>query len=188
MCIDPVSITAMVKTAAASVGSFFSGATGAAGAASSGLNFAKALKIGSGVASAIGGYTSARAQSAAASANAEAQNEAARLSLERGTEEANLQRRRAAAQISKNRAAMAANGLDVGGELATSLLSQQEIFAEEDALAIRENARQRASNFAVQASNSALDARMARTASITQPLGTLLTTASQVGRRYNEYT
>lgn len=171
MCFDPVTAIAGIKAAAASVGT----ALGSVGTA---------VTIGSGVLSAYSQVQNSRLQAQAAARTAQAQEEAARQALEQGEQESDRRRQAGAAMASSNMAAMAANGLDVSGAQALDILDDTRFLVEEDAFAIRENARRRGEGFSQAAANSMADAASARRNAFFAPVQTLLSTASTVGRRY----
>lgn len=146
------------------------------------------------VASATGGLLSAysqmqngRAQAAAASATAEQQNIAAQQAIEAGQRESDLSRRQFAREEGGNRVALAAAGIDVGSAAAIELLDSNRAEFEEDAFQIRENATRSANAYGRQAANSVAEARTARSNSLWQPLGTVLSTAASVSDRWSRY-
>lgn len=79
---------------------------------------------------------------------------------------------------------MAANGVDVSSSDAIALLDETKTLAEQDAFAIRENARRGAEGYSQQAANFRADAASAKSESFFGPIKTILGTAARVGDRY----
>ena len=104
-----------------------------------------------------------------------------------GERENDLQRRRVGQLQGDNRAALAASGVDVNSGAAIELLKDTRWQAEEDALAIRENATRNANTYGQQAANSRADAASAKSAGMWGSVGTVLGTATKVGDRYKYY-
>ena len=129
----------------------------------------------------------AKAQAEAATRTARAQEQAAREALEQGADESDRRRQAGAALMGENRAAMAANGVDVTGAQALDVLDDTRFLIEEDAFAIRENSRRQARNFSQSAANSRTQAENARRDAFFAPVQTLLSTASSVGRQYSSW-
>lgn len=173
--------------AAAGTGAAVAGgaaATGAAGASGILGTLGTVATVGSGVIGAISQYTNAKAQADAAAQTAAFQDEQARERLEQAEEEAVLRQRAGAAQIAKNQAAMAANGIDLSGDFAIDQLATDRLILEEDVLAIRENGRRSAQAGFQQSANSRAQADGFSRDAIFKPVGTILTTAAKVGNRY----
>lgn len=204
MCIDPVSLAATIgigsaastpmvaipwlaqatsiplttaATASAGAGALLGGLRGAGGFAN----------LGSGVLSAYSMLQNGRAQAAAAARTAAAQEEAARRALEAGEEKSDKTRRKAALLAGQQKISNAANGVDLGSASALDLLDDTALLAEADAFAIRENARSSATNFSQSAANSLAQGASANSQGTFGALGTLLTSASKVGKRWAPY-
>lgn len=126
--------------------------------------------------SAAGAVQSANAQAASmeASANAATYNaqvaemnatlsdRRARDALARGKEEEQRVRLQAAQLQGRQRAAMAANGVDLGFGSPLDTLLDTAVMGERDALAVRRNAANEAYDFEVQATNARADAGLGR--------------------------
>lgn len=174
MCVDPATAIASIKAATTAIGSTLGG-------------LGTAASIGGGVISAYAQVQNAKAQAAAAQRNAQQQEEAARQAIEQGEQESDRRRRAGAALLAENTAALAANNIDVSGAQALDLLDDTQFMVEEDAFAIRENSRRRATGHSQAAANSLTDAANANRQAFFAPVKTILTTASKVGRRYSSW-
>lgn len=175
MCFDPTSLIAAISSAGTKLGAAFGGGLGTA------------ATVAAGGVTAYAQVKNAQAQKAAALATAKAQETAAQESLEAGREES-AQRLIAGAQRRAQAAAqLAANGIDVQGGQGLDILDDAALLDQQDAFAIRENARRQARGFSAAAANARADAATAGSAAFLQPLATTLTTAAQVGQRYAPY-
>lgn len=143
--------------------------------------------IGSGLITAYSQMQNAKAATQAAEQTATAQERAAFETLQQGEDESDRRRAAGAAIKSENRVALAASGVDVGGEHALDLLDDQSTIVEEDAFAIRETARRRATGFSQDAANSLTEANSQRSEATFAPISTILTTAAKVGSKYTPY-
>lgn len=175
MCIDPISIGAAISSVGTSVSTALAGGLGTA------------LTIGGGAISAYSTYQNGKAQARAANETAMQQEKAAREAVAAGERENDLQRRRVGQLQGENRAALAANGVDVNSGAAIELLNDTKWQAEEDAFAIRENATRSANAYGQQAANSRADGASAKSAGMFGAIGTVLGTATKVGDRYKHY-
>lgn len=180
MCFDPISALGALK----GIGTALTGGGAAASAGGFWGTLGTAATAGSGLISAYSAIQSGNAQAAAANATADAQERAALEALEAGERENLLARRRAAQFNGDNRVAMAANGVDVNSATALDLLNDNRLQQEEDAFAIRENARRSANTYGQQAANSRTEARGAKSAGRWGAAGTILGTAARVGERF----
>jgi len=199
MCFAPV--ISAIASIGSQIGTALGGVAGTAGAAGAAGGLSTAFTIGGGLLSAYGQMQNARAAEASARAsarvseqNARAQERANLEILEAGREESDKARRQAALTQGTQRAAMAANGVDVTSADAIDLIDDSRWLAEADAFAIRENARRRAQGGAVTAANyradadsARMDAASARSAAFYRPLGTILTTGAKVGSKYSAW-
>jgi len=174
MCFDPVTAIAGISAAVSSMGTTL----GTIGTIAS---------IGGGAISAYAQMQNSKAEAAAATRTAAAQDEAARKSIEQGEQESDRQRRVGAQLQSENKAAMAANGVDVTGAQALDVLDDQRFMVEADAFTIRENARSSAGNLSQAAANSRASASSAKSNAFFAPVGTLLSTAAKVGDKYKSW-
>lgn len=168
MCFDPVSITAML-------GNIGFGGLGTAATAASGV---------------VGAYSAIQqgnAAKAAAEATARQQETAARESLRQGEDESDRQRRAGAAMLAQQRVAMAANGVDASGVTAIEMLDDTKNLIEEDAFAIRQNARNAASNYSQMAANSRAEGASAASTGRWGAVGTILSTGAKVGEKYSQW-
>jgi hypothetical protein len=175
MCIDPATMIAGISKAATSIGTAFGGGLGTA------------ATIAAGGVSAYSQMQNAKAQKKAAIATAEAQDVAAREALAAGRQESQQRLIAGSQRRAEAAAQMAANGIDITGGQGLDILDDAALLDEQDAFTIRENARRSARGYAQQAANSRADAKTAGSAAILGPIGTTLTTAAQVGKRYAPY-
>lgn len=161
-------------------------ALGTAGAATGAFgNLATVAQIGAGVFGAVSQFQNARAAQKTANANAAAQDRAALEAMQEGERRSDQQRRAGAIMAGEQRAAMAANGVDLSSAHALDILDETKTLTEEDAFAIRSNSRSVAGQHSQRAANFRTDASSAGSASVFQPFQTILGTASKVGRRYS---
>lgn len=182
MCIDPVSIGLAISTVGASIGTALGGTAAAGSAAAGGIG--TALTLASGGLTVYSQMQNARMQGQIATRNAEAQDRAAIEAMREGEDRSTRQRQAAAVLQGQQRVGMAANGIDVTADSAIEFLDETKTLAEEDAFAIRESSRRMAGNADIAASNARAEAQSQRSASFFEPVGTVLGTASRVGRRY----
>lgn len=155
-----------------------------------------ALMIGS---TAIGGVSaiqmgnaqaaSAQYNAQVASMNAEIMDANARDALERGKIEEQNKRREIAMLTGRQRAAMAANGVDLSFGSPLDTIVDTAMLGELDALTIRSNAAREAYDYKVAAANGRADAALsrsnassARTGALLSGFGTVLGGAAEVGR------
>lgn len=157
--------------------------------------------LGSGLISSFALIQNARAEAAASEQQARLdeiqarEEKAASLELlERGREESDRRRRAGAIRKGEQRAALAANGIDVEGELAIDLLDDTSRIIANDAFAIRENARlaaegatQKARNSRWRAAGNRTKAGNVRSAGTFGAIGTVLSTGAKVGPRFRSY-
>lgn len=127
------------------------------------------LQAAGGVASAMGAYSNARTQKAqleaqaqAATSNAAVAATQARMALEMGEQQEAGQRMKTAALFSDQRAAMGANGVDMGSGSPSEILASTKFMGERDALTIRDNAIRQAWGYKVGANNALTQAASAR--------------------------
>lgn len=177
MCVDPISLAA--------IGSTVAGTAGAAGSTLGGLS--TIFSVGSGLLGAYATFQNSRAQAAALEEQAAQQEAAARERLEQGREESDRRRRAGAIQLGEQRAALAANGIDVEGDLALNLLDDSSTIISEDAFSIRENSRRGAQGLSQQAANSRTQATNARSEGTFGAISTILTTGAKVGSKFRQY-
>lgn len=180
MCIDPVSIAAI----GSSIGTALGGA--AAGASTLG-GLATMMSLGATGITAVTQMQNAKAEAKAAEMNATAMNKSAIDNLNAGAEASDQKRRQGAALMSSQKAAMAANGVDVTSSSALDLLDDTKFMVEQDAFTIRENALRRSEGMSVQAANYTAEANTQRSNAIWKPIGTLLSGAAKVGDRYSSW-
>lgn len=142
-------------------------------------------QIGGGITSAIGGYYSAVAQKSALNFNAKMADLQARGELEKGQHEVARLTMKAGQVKSAQRAAMAANGIDLGVGNAAEVQASTEILKEIDKNTLEANAIRSAWGYQV-------DALMGRAkASTISPFGaaagTLLTSAGSVADSWYKF-
>lgn len=169
----------------------------AAGVAGGG-GFGSIFQLLGGVVSAIGQMQNANAQAAVYEQQAELnrkqaieQEEASRELLEQGRTESDRRRRQQAINAGEQKAALAANGVDVEGELAIDVLDDSQTVADEDAFNIREQSRlnaegrtQEARNLKVEANNNEVRASNARSQGMFGAFGTILSTGAKVSQSF----
>lgn len=114
------------------------------------------------VTSTVASYQQARYEAKVADANVAAENERVRDALNRGDIEARDTARRQSQLIGAQRAAMAANGIDLGFGSAADLLADTAMYAREDLTTVRENTRREVMGFDINAANYGAQARAAR--------------------------
>jgi hypothetical protein len=136
---------------------------------------------------AIGGLQAADAQKKqgqyqqkVAENNALTQRWAADDAITRGVVAEDRQRERTRALIGQQRAAMAANGIDVGTGTALDLQADAANEGEFDAMTIRSNAMRQAWGLQTQADNTVADGAMAAFAGDQKATGTLLSTGGSL--------
>ena len=139
-----------------------------------------------------GGVQTARAQKAAGEYQAQVDEQNAKIGRQQadqarqiGNMEEERQMRRVRAAVATQRAAQAANGLDVNSGTALDLQAETAGFGAADALNIRSNALRQAWGFEVGAVNDINSASAARAGGRNASTGTLLTTGAQVAGMYN---
>lgn len=118
----------------------------------------------------------------------------ARDAEERGAAEETAQRRQTAALMGKQKAGMAANGLDLSSGSPLDILGDTAQFGELDALTVRSNAAREAYGYRNQGAQFTSDAaaqkiagKNAKSASYISAGSTILTSASQMGGNWATY-
>lgn len=176
-------------------------AAGAIGGGSALGGLGTIFSIGSGLIGAFAQIQNANAEAAALEQQArldeiqaKEEEEASLEFLERGREESDRRRRAGAIQKGDQRAALAANGVDVEGELAIDLLDDTSTIIADDAFAIRENSRleaegetQKARNSRWRAAGNRTKASNVKSAGTFGAIGTILSTGAKVGSRFSSY-
>lgn len=140
--------------------------------------------VGAGLA-VVGGVQAARAQKAAGEYQAQVDEQNAKVGRQQadqarqiGNMEEERQMRRVRAAVATQRAAQAANGLDVNSGTALDLQAETAGFGTADALTMRSNAIRQAWGFEVGAVNDINSASASRAAGSNAATGTMLTTAA----------
>jgi hypothetical protein len=155
-----------------------------------------ALMIGSTVMGGVSSIQQGNAQAAAgrynaqvAEMNAKIADNNARDALERGKIEEQNKRREVSMLTGRQRAAMAANGVDLSFGSPLDTLVDTAMLGELDALTIRSNSAREAYNYKVNAENSRADGRLslanakaAKTGGYLSAMGTVLGGAGDVGK------
>ena len=148
------------------------------------------------VSSAVGAYNSASMQKDAlgfaasmADLNARVSEQGAQVELQRGEREYQSSRLKTAGLKGRQRASLAANGVDLGVGSAAEILTSTDVMGEIDANTIQANAVRSAWGYRAQATNYKNEAQMKRAgASSISPgmaaFSTLLTEGSKVGMSY----
>lgn len=139
----------------------------------------------SGAVSTYSAVQQGNAAEAAANATAKQQEASARQTLVQGEEESDRQRRAGAAMLAQQKVAMAANGIDVSSASAIETLDDTKGAIEEDAFAIRQNARNSAGNLSQMAANSRTEGANAASAGRWGGMSTILSTGATVGAKYS---
>ena len=106
--------------------------------------------------------------------NAKVANAQAADALVRGEQEVTTARRKGSAVIGAQRAALAAQGVEVNTDTASQLQEDTARATAEDVVTIRNNAKREAWGYKVQATNYKAQARLARYEGVTGAAGTLL--------------
>jgi hypothetical protein len=143
-----------------------------------------ALGIASLAATVLGGVQTAQAQSAAAAAqeaqakeNAKAADAQARNTVLAAQVEEDRRRAQTRAMLAAQRAAFAANNVDMSMGTPMDLLGDTAAIGEQDALTIRANAARQAWGYKVDANNYLNEGKVAKAAGQNATMGTYLTTA-----------
>lgn len=128
-----------------------------------------AMQIGGAATSAIGAYGTAsanrialRSQANISEINARISEQAAQGELMKGEREQQRTRLNTAQLKSRQRAAMAANGIDLGSDSAVNVLTSTDVMGEIDANTVAANAVRSAWGYRTQASNHQIDAVVKR--------------------------
>lgn len=157
-----------------------------------------ALTIGSTALSAMGSIQQGQAAAASANYNAKVADMNAQISerrardaLERGKVEEQKKRTQAQQVLGQQRAAMAANGVDIGFGSPLDTLVDTATLGEVDALTIRSNSAREAYDYKVQAANGRADANLSRMNAKSASTGGYLNAASTIltgaGNAYKSY-
>ena len=194
MCLPDfgASLIALLGGGGAAAGGAAAGATSAASAIST------AATIGSTLLGAAGAIQSGQAASAASKYNAQVQemnatlaDRRARDAITRGQAEEQRKRTEVSRIMGAQKAAMAANGVDVGFGSPLDTLVDTATLGELDALTIRSNAYREAYDYKVDAVNkraganlSRMEAKSSSTGGYLDAAGTVLT---GVGKAYGQY-
>lgn len=145
-----------------------------------------ALTGASGLYGAAAANEAGKAEQRVADQNAAVARQQAEQAKQIGNIEEERQLRRVRAALGSQRAAIAANGLDVNSGTALDLQAETAGFGAADALNLRANALRQAWGFDVESVNQTNRGRAARTAGRNQAIGTLLTTgAGMAGQAYS---
>lgn len=157
------------------------------------------LQTAGAVSGAVGAYRSAAGQraalqyqSAVASNNAQIAQDQQRFALINGEQEEQASQLKTAALMGDQRAALAANGVDLGEGSANEILATSKFMGARDALTIRDNAARQAWAYGQQAkgfgNEAAIDTATAKAMSPSSAaLGSLLTGAGSVASSWYRY-
>jgi len=136
----------------------------------------------------------AKYQAQVAKNNAIMANWAADDAINRGRSQEQIQRLKTAQLISRQRAALASNGVLVDAGSALNLVEDTAMIGEFDALTIRDNAareawqnRAQGANFTAEAQLAKMRASSAQQSGFGTAFGTLLTTAGSVGSKWYDF-
>lgn len=130
---------------------------------------------------AYGQYEAGKAQRDIANRNADLLDRSAADAMARGNEEAIASRRRTRLLVGEQRAAAAAQGLDVNSGVAFDLQDQAQQHGTADEATIRKNAWREAWGIRTQAGNQRAEGAYAKRAATNQAIGTSL---DGLGRSY----
>lgn len=125
---------------------------------------ATAAAVGGQGVSTLASYQQGRYEAKVAEVNQRKESERAVDALQRGGTEAQRVARQHAAMIGAQRAAMAANGVDLSFGTAADFLADSASAAVDDQMAVRENARREAMGYDVNSANFGAQAKAARRA------------------------
>ena len=139
-----------------------------------------ALTAGAGVYSASAQRAAGKYEQQVAERNATIADQQAEQAKQIGNIDEERQLRRVRAALGSQRAALAANGIDVNSGTALDLQAETAGFGAADALNLRSNALREAWGFNVEATNQRNSGRAARAQGRNAAIGTMLTTASSV--------
>lgn len=145
-----------------------------------------ALTGASGLYSASAAREAGKYEQQVANRNAAIADQQAEQARQIGNMDEERQLRRVRAALGSQRAALAANGLDINSGTALDLQAETAGFGAADALNLRSNALREAWGFNVEATNQRNSGRAARAQGRNAAIGTLLTTgASMAGQAYS---
>ena len=113
-----------------------------------------------------------------AARNADMDRQSAQDALERGRIEEQQQYRRNAQRLGAQRAAMAANGIEVGFGSAADVQEDTALIGWQDARTIRENANREAHGFSINAWNNDAQASVSKSAAKGMMIGTAMDVGS----------
>lgn len=178
MCFDPISL--------AGIGSAITGGLKTVGTALGGAS--GLLQAGAGLLGTVATIQQGAAARRAANETALEQEEAARERIQQGEKESDRRRRAGAILEGEQRAKLAANGIDVEGDIALDLLDDTSSLVAEDAFAIRENSRLDGQALNNQARNSRTQGDNAFKSGLYEGIGTALATGAKVGAKFRQYT
>lgn len=181
MCVDPLS-AALVAAGVPGVGGI-SGILGSLGLGGIGT----AATVASGAVAGYSAVQQGKAAEQAAKATSSQQEEAARETIRQGDQESDRQRRAGAANIAQQKIAMAANGIDLGSTNAIEVMDDTKAAVEQDAFAIRHNARTGAQGYAQQAANSLTAGRNAKSEGRWGAFNTILSTGAKIGPKFKAW-
>lgn len=122
----------------------------------------------------VGGMQAAKAEAAASEYQAKQSRIMAEDALKRGAAEEQAQRRKTSALEGRQRAVMAASGLDIGSGSPLSILADTAQLGELDAQTVRANANREAQQYNSQATLYSAQAKSQKSAGILGAMGTAL--------------
>ena len=140
-----------------------------------------------GVASAVGAVNQGNIAAAEAEANSKLQAEAARQAIDEGAQASSERFKEGRKLMARQRAVMAANGIDVNSDQSLDMLEDTRIDTTEDVYSIRTNAARQADQFRQSQANYSSQADAAKTTARYGAAGTLLSTAGRVSSRWAQY-
>jgi hypothetical protein len=146
---------------------------------------ATALVVASTAVTAYGQYEQGEYQSKVARNNAIIQDRLAKDAVKRGEVSEQRHRLKVAQMKGKQRAKLAASGVDLSSGSASQILTDTAEFGELDALTIRSNAEREAFGYQVKGSNYLAESELARSEGRYGAASTILSGGSQVSSRWN---
>lgn len=160
------------------------GGSAAASGASSGIGLGGILSaVGAGV-SAVGTIAASQAQAAAATYKQKQEAMLAEDALKRGAQEEQAQRRKASALAGRQRAVLAASGLDLSSGSPLQIQADTATLSELDASVIKDNAKREANYHTASSDLAGMEAKGAKTAGVVGAFSTILGGASNLAEKW----
>jgi hypothetical protein len=148
---------------------------------------ATAASVAGTITSSVASYTQHRYEAKLAEANQQQENNRARDALDRGEITARDTARRQSALAGAQRAAMAANGVDLSFGSASDLLGDTAMLGMEEQTTVRENTRREVQGFDINAANFGAQAKAAKSAATGALISGALQTVSTIAGGAQRY-